>query len=351
MGFEFHWPWMAALIALPLLARLFWPRGDEAPEADEREERQTLLHPSLEQLTAGFGGTTPRTPIAGTLHAVALWALWIALTAAMMRPHWLEPHTESRSEGYDLMLAVDASHSMEALDFTVDDRQVTRMAVLKGVMDRFIANRAGDRVGLILFGSQAYTLSPLTHDLDAVRRQLAEVVPNIAGQGTAMGDAIGLGVTKLRERPEGSRVLILVADGDNTAGTIPPLEAARLAAREKIRVYAIGVGSDQQEVWIHERGQLVSRDDLGLDEGTLRGIAKLSGGAYLRATDTHALEEIYRRIDELEKSRAESRSVLIPHPLYHWPLGAALLIALALGLFPEARMRWPMDRSTGREDD
>lgn len=344
MGFEFHWPWMALLITAPLLARLFWPRGGDGGEEPEGGERQTLLHPSIAQLSAGFGGTTPRTPIAGTLHALALWALWLALTAAMMRPQWLEPHTESRGEGYDLMLAVDASHSMEALDFTVDERQVTRMAVLKGVMDRFIANRAGDRVGLILFGSHAYTVAPLTHDLDAVRRQLADVVPNIAGQGTAMGDAIGLGVAKLRERPEGSRVLILVADGDNTAGTIPPLEAARLAAREKIRVYAIGVGSDQKEVWIHEGGRLVSRDDLGLDEGTLRGIAQLSDGAYLRATDTHALEEIYRRIDQLEKSRAESRSVLIPHPLYHWPLGVALVIALLLGLFPEARLRLPVRR-------
>jgi Ca-activated chloride channel family protein len=256
-----------------------------------------------------------------------------------MRPQWLEPYTETRAEGYDLMLAVDASHSMEAMDFTVNNAQVTRMAVLKGVLNKFINNRTGDRVGLIVFGSQAYTIAPLTYDLDSVRQQLDDVVPNIAGQGTAMGDAIGLGVKKLRERPEGSRVLILVADGGNSAGTIAPIDAARLAALEGIRIYTIGVGSSLDSVQIMEFGRLVARDDLGLDEKVLRDIAGIAYGAYFRATDARALEEIYARIDELEKTRAESRMVLIPHPLYLWTLGLALLLLLGLGLFPEGRPR------------
>jgi Ca-activated chloride channel family protein len=265
--------------------------------------------------------------------------LWLLLTLTLMRPQWLEPYTETRAEGYDLMLAVDASHSMEAMDFTVNNAQVTRMAVLKGVLNKFINNRTGDRVGLIVFGSQAYTIAPLTYDLDSVRQQLDDVVPNIAGQGTAMGDAIGLGVKKLRERPEGSRVLILVADGGNSAGTIAPIDAARLAALEGIRIYTIGVGSSLDSVQIMEFGRLVARDDLGLDEKVLRDIAGIAYGAYFRATDTRALEEIYARIDELEKTRAESRMVLIPHPLYLWTLGLALLLLLGLGLFPEGRPR------------
>jgi Ca-activated chloride channel family protein len=213
------------------------------------------------------------------------------------------------------------------------------MAVLKGVLNKFIANRNGDRVGLIVFGSHAYTIAPMTYDLDGVRQQLADVVPNIAGQGTAMGDAIGLGVKKLRERPEGSRVLILVADGDNNAGTIPPLDAARLAANSGIRIYAIGVGSTQESVPITENGRLIYRDDLGMDEQVLRDIAGITNGAYFRATDSYALEEIYRRIDELEKTRAESRTVMIPHPLYPWTLGIALLLVMLLGLFPDGRAR------------
>ncbi len=338
--FSFHWPWMALLLPLPILVWLLWLRlHDEGRQEEEEARTETLLHPALQHLAESFSGHRPRGTLVGRLYALLLALLWIALTLAMMRPQWLEPYSETRIEGRDLMLAVDASHSMEALDFTVGGRQVTRMAVLKGVMDRFIANRKNDRVGLIIFGSQAYVMSPLTYDLNAVRLQLDEVVPNIAGQGTAMGDAIGLGVKKLRERPEGSRVLILIADGDNTAGSLPPLEAARFAAHEGVRIYTIGVGSDQKEVQIYEDGRLITRDDLGLDETVLRQIAALTEGGYFRATDTRALEEIYHRIDELEKTRAESRTIMIPHPLYHWPLGAGLLLLLLLGLFPDGRPR------------
>jgi Ca-activated chloride channel family protein len=330
---------MAVLLILPLLVQFLWPRTDPEKAETLAGRQETLLHPSLADLQQSFTGYRPRASISGRVHGLLLAMLWLFLTLTLMRPQWLEPYTETRAEGYDLMLAVDASHSMEALDFTVNNAQVTRMAVLKGVLNKFIANRAGDRVGLIIFGSQAYTIAPMTYDLNGVRQQLADVVPNIAGQGTAMGDAIGLGVKKLRERPEGSRVLILVADGGSNAGTIPPLDAARLAAHSGIRIYTIGVGSNMDSVQIIEKGRLVARDDLGLDEQVLREIAGVTNGAYFRATDTRALEEIYTRIDELEKTRAESRTVMIPHALYPWTLGLGLLTLLGLGLFPDGRAR------------
>jgi Ca-activated chloride channel homolog len=338
MGFEFYWPWMALLLALPLLVQWLWPRND-TEQAELTGRHDTLLHPALQQLQESFSGHRPRPSVSGRMHRLLRILLWLCLTLTLMRPQWLEPYTETRAEGYDLMLAVDTSHSMEALDFSVNNAQVTRMAVLKGVLNKFIAGRAGDRVGLLIFGSQAYTISPLTYDLDAVRRQLDEVLPNIAGQGTAMGDAIGLGVKKLRERPQGSRVMILVADGDNNEGVIPPLDAARLAAHEGIRIYVIGVGSMQESVQIIENGQLTSRDDLGMDETMLRDIAAVTSGAYFRATDASALVEIYNLIDDLEKTRAESRTVMIPHPLYQWTLGLSLLALLGLGLFPDGRPR------------
>ena len=336
--FNFQWPWMVLLLILPTL---MWLKNRDRSYAstDTQERKVTLLHPDLHNLQAAFHGERPTITFGSQVYYVLLALLWVGLTFAIMRPQWLEPHTEERSEGYDLMLAVDASHSMEALDFTVEGRQVSRMQVVKGVMGRFIEGRLDDRVGLVIFGSQAFVLSPLTVDRQAVRHLLSDLVPRIAGDGTAMGDALGLGVKKLRERPEGSRVLVLIADGENTAGTIPPLEAARLAAREGIRIYAIGVGSDQEEVPIMEGGRLVTRDDLGFDEEVMRRIASATGGAYFRGTDTSALETIYQRIDELEKSKAESRTVMIPHPLFRWPLGLALLALLALGLFPGARLR------------
>lgn len=339
MGFEFHWPWMAVLLIVPFLVRFLWPRAESEQDDTLAGRQETLLHPSLEYLQESYTGHRPRASISGRIHGLLLALLWLLLTLTLMRPQWMEPYTETRAEGYDLLIAMDASHSMEAMDFTANNAQVTRMAVLKGVLNKFIANRAGDRVGLIIFGSQAYTVAPMTYDLNGVRQQLADVIPNIAGQGTAMGDAIGLGVKKLRERPEGSRVLILVADGGNTAGTIPPLVAARMAAQSGIRIYSIGVGSTRESVPIMESGRMIYRDDLGLDEKVLRDIAGITNGAYFRATDTTALEEIYRRIDDLEKTRAESRTIMIPHPLYPWTLGLGLLILLGLGLFPEGRAR------------
>lgn len=336
--FRFQWPWMVLLLLVPALHWLL-SRGRAYASADTRERRVTLLHPALHTLQGAFETRHPAMSRGTLIYYLLLSLLWLSLTGAMMRPQWLEVHTEQRAEGYDLMLAVDASHSMEALDFSVEGQQVSRMQVVKGVMGRFIEAREGDRVGLIIFGSQSFVLSPLTLDRQAVRRLLDDLVPRIAGDGTAMGDALGLGVKKLRERAQGSRVLVLIADGENTAGIIPPLEAARLAAAEGVRIYAIGVGSDREEVPIMENGRLVVRDDLGFDEAVMRRIANATGGAYFRATDTRALESIYRRIDELEKSEAETRSVLIPHPLYRWPLGLACLVLLMLGVFPGARVR------------
>ena len=335
---DFAWPWMGLLLIVPVSMWLL--NHDRAyTSTDTRERKVTLLHPDLHNLQAAFHTQRPATSIGTRIYYLLLALLWIGLTLALMRPQWLESHTEERSEGYDLMLAVDASHSMEALDFTLAGRQVSRMQVVKGVMGRFIEGRQDDRVGLIIFGSQAFVLSPLTMDRQAVRHLLDNLVPRIAGDGTAMGDAIGLGIKKLRERPPGSRVLVLIADGENTAGIIPPQAAAQLAALEGIRIYAIGVGSDRKEVPIMENGRLVTRDDLGFEEDVMRRIAEATDGAYFRGTDTSALESIYRRIDELEKSRAESRTVMIPHPLYRWPLALALLALLALGLFPGARAR------------
>lgn len=347
--FEFHWPWLALLLPLPLLVRLIWPRlTDTTDEQPNEGRRTTLLHPSIQKLESSFKAHRPGRDISGWLHALLLALLWTSLTLAAMRPQWLEPHTEQKSEGYDLMLAVDTSRSMTALDFSRNNQPVSRMAVVKGVMGRFIEGREGDRVGLVIFGNQAFIQSPLTFDLRAVQGILKTIEPGMAGAATAMGDAIGLSIKKLRERPEGSRVLLLITDGENTAGLIPPLEAARLAAREGVRVYAVGVGSNKDEVMIlGSDGQYRMESDIGMDEDALKRIAELTGGAYFRATNTSALEQIYQRIDALEKTEAESRTILIPRPLYRWPLGAALLLLLILGLFPEGRMRLPAGGVSG----
>ncbi|MEJ1297951.1 MAG: VWA domain-containing protein [Candidatus Sedimenticola sp. (ex Thyasira tokunagai)] len=341
--FEFYWPWLALLLPLPLLARLLWPRFVDPSQSQPIEgHRTTLLHPSIKRLQESFSGRRQGINLNGRLRPLLLTLLWCTLTLALMRPQWLQPHSEMRSEGYDLMLAVDSSRSMTALDFSRKDQPVSRMAVVKGVMTQFIQNRGGDRVGLIIFGNQAFVQSPLTFDLNAVAGILDTVSPGMAGDATAMGDAIGLSVKKLRKRPEGSRVLLLVTDGENTAGLIPPLEAAQLAAREGVRIYTIGVGSNKSSVMIRGTdGRYREEAEIGMDEKTLKKIAEQTGGDYFRATNTDALEKIYQHINTLEKSEAETRTILIPTPLYRWPLAGALLTLLLLGLFPEGRMRLP----------
>ncbi|HAJ91695.1 MAG TPA: VWA domain-containing protein, partial [Gammaproteobacteria bacterium] len=236
--------------------------------------------------------------------------------------------------------------SMEALDFTVGGRQVTRMAVIKGVIGRFIKARDGDRIGLVVFGDQAFVLSPMTLDNQAAYKLVDNIVSRMAGDGTAIGDAIGLAVKKLRDRPEGSRILILVTDGENTEGSLPPKLAAQLAAHEGIRIYTIGVGS-KGLVPFMEDGR-VTQVKMEIDEELLTEVAGITGGEYFRATDTSALEQIYQRIDALEKTQAEARTAMIPRPLYRWPLGLALLALLLLGLFPDGIPRaWLTGRAHG----
>ncbi|MGB5607126.1 MAG: VWA domain-containing protein [Gammaproteobacteria bacterium] len=344
--FSFHWPWFALLLPLPLLIWRFWPRPHGATDAYTHGDSSTLLHPALGRLASTFVAARSLTHAGSRLQVILLALLWIALVGALMQPQWLEPYTEVHTEGYDLMLAVDTSRSMEALDFTVDGRQVTRMAVIKGVLGRFIKARDGDRIGVVVFGSQVYVLSPMTLDIQAVHDLVGSIVARMAGDGTAIGDAMGLAVKKLRERPEGSRVLVLVTDGENTEGSLPPRLAARLAAREGIRVYTIGVGSMGLVPFI-ENGRL-TQQKMEIDEVLLKQIAALTGGAYFRATDTDALESIYQQIDALEKTQAESRSVMIPRPLYRWPLGVALLMLFVLGLFPDGIPRiWLTGRAHG----
>jgi Ca-activated chloride channel family protein len=331
--FHFEWPWMAILLLLPLVARRYWPRQG-APTGNAEPGRPTLLHPALAALAESFGAITKRRPFARSWRWLLLASVWTFLVLAMMRPQWLQQHTEIESRGYDLMLAIDGSRSMEAMDFTVNGQRVTRMAVVKGVLGRFIDERRGDRIGLILFGDQAHVMAPLTLDGSAIRALLDKAVARMAGDATAIGDAIGLAVKKLREQPEGSRVLILVTDGENTSGSLPPRLAAQLAAAHQIRIYTIGVGTTGP-VPIFKDGRL-TRERMDIDESLLRDVAGIAQGAYFRATDTRALEEIYQRIDALEKTEAKSRSLWVPEPLYRWPLGMALLGLLCLGVLPGA---------------
>jgi len=227
------------------------------------------------------------------------------------------------------MLAVDLSGSMKRRDMQVEKDWVTRLDVVKRVAGEFIERRDGDRIGLILFGTRAYLQAPLTFDRPTVRTLLQESVIGLAGEQTAIGDAIGLGVKRLRERPAENRVLILLTDGANTAGEVHPMDAARFAAKLGLKIYTIGVGAD---VAMMRRlyGSVRVNPSADLDEPTLAAIARATGGRYFRARQTNELVEIYRTLDELEPVISDDEQFRPTIELFYWPLGLALLLAVGL---------------------
>lgn len=319
---QFAWPWVVLLLPLPWLVRAGLTPVDAARGA-------ALRVPFLDEL-------------ARARHEYALrrnrWPLWLAaltwilIVLAGTRPQWLGDPVALPVSGRDLMLAVDLSESMRQTDFEIGGRQVNRLTATKAVADEFIARRTGDRIGLILFGEQAYLQTPLTFDRDTVRTLLLEAQLGLAGRATAIGDAIGLAVKRLRDRPESNRVVILLTDGANTAGEVEPLQAAELAREEGLRVYTIGIGAEAMVV----RGLLGPRridPSADLDERTLTAIAELTGGQYFRARDTAELERIYGLLDELEPIEQDPETFRPVAALYYWPLGAAALLAAVLFVF------------------
>jgi Ca-activated chloride channel family protein len=249
---------------------------------------------------------------------------WVFLIFALTRPQWLGEPLEQSISGRDLMLAVDLSASMQEQDFILNKEAVDRLTAIKSIATNFIERRTGDRIGLILFGSQAYLQTPLTFDRKTVTTLLNESAIGLAGDNTAIGDAIGLAVKRLRNESSNSRVLILLTDGANTAGEVSPLKAAELAAANHLKIYTIGIGADEMLVggFFGYRKVNPSAD---LDEKMLLKIAESTGGYYYRAKNLDELNNIYMRLDELEPVEKEKHYFRPRKELYSFPLGAALL--------------------------
>lgn len=326
---EFAWPWMLILMPLPWLVRQLLQPAAGTGEA-------ALRVPFLKEL--------PAVSASGQVRARAPWPLWLALIAwfllilSAMRPQWLGEQVQIPVSGRDLLLVVDLSESMQQDDFYIRGQRVDRLTATKWVAGEFIERRAGDRIGLILFGERAYLQAPLTFDRDTVRTLLYEAAIGLAGRSTAIGDAIGLAIKRLRKKVDTDRIVILVTDGANTAGNVFPLEAAELAAREGLKIYTIGIGADEDIIrsLFGNRRYNPSRD---LDEATLKAIAEVTGGRYFRARDTEELEKIYSLLDELEPIEKDLQQFRPRTALYYWPLAMAVMIALLLFVL-KMRGRW-----------
>jgi len=313
---EFAWPLAALALALPWLALRFLPRA--APLATP------LRVPFLGEARAWSQAGARARPRPRFLLALAAWAL---LVAAACRPQWVGEPVGVPASGRSMLLALDVSASMRMAALGPE----LGLEVMRRTAREFVAARAGDRIGLIVFGSKAYVQAPLTFDLRAVAEMVDETFIGLAGEGTALGDAIALGVARLRAMQRDERVLLLLTDGSSTDGTVTVADAARLARHHGVRVHAIGIGAP--------RTGLDLRPGEGLDEDALKLVAAESGGRYFRAGDRAALEHIYEALEAIEPTALDERHYRPSAELYPWPLAAALALALAalLGGWREVR--------------
>jgi len=315
------WPWLLALLPLPWLTYRFLPRAT-------REE--TPLHvPFYDQLT-DLGMQEETAPGRSRRARLLLLALtWVLLLLAAARPQWVGEPVRLPVSGRDLLLAVDISGSMAQEDMILHGEPLSRIQLVKKVANEFIDQRIGDRIGLLLFGTQAYVQVPLTFDRQTVKSLFNEAQIGFAGKKTSLGDAIGLAVKRLRERPAPSRVLLLLTDGANTAGKVEPLQAAKLAAQAGVTIYTIGVGADEVMIRTFFGTRRVN-PSADLDEETLGKIAELTKGRYFRARSSEELEKIYQLIDKLEPVADATETFRPRKALYHWPLAGALAVSFLL---------------------
>ena len=315
--FQLEWP--LVLLALPLPALVYF-----MSTARGQLQQAALQVPVLEDFRLEQTGIVQITPRRWRQWLMVL--AWTLLVFAASRPQWLGDAIAIPVSGRDLMLAVDLSDSMRTGDFVIEGEQVNRLQATKDVASQFIERRHGDRLGLILFGTQAYLQAPLTFDSDTVNRLLQESAIGLAGERTAIGDAIGLAIKRLDLESDNSKVLVLMTDGANTAGEVTPLKAAQIAADRGLRIYTIGIGADEQieTTWF---GLRRSNPSAQLDEESLRQIAALSGGRYFRARDSEALARIYEILDELEPVQRDLENLRPVVALFVWPLAGALLLA------------------------
>ena len=315
---EFQWQNVLYLTALPLLIWLL--------PSIKQSSITTVKVPFFTNFWQSLTNINEQTKWWLNLLAIISW---LSFVIAAAKPIWVGDAIALPVEGRDLMLAVDVSGSMQETDMKIKGREVDRLTMIKFVAGDFIERRKGDRIGLILFGQQAYLQTPLTFDRKTVNILLSESIIGIAGKATAIGDAIGLAVKRVRQTTDNNRILILLTDGQNTAGEIQPLKAAELAAQEGLKVYTIGIGADE----VYRRTLLGNRrinPSLDLDESTLKKIAEMTGGRYFRARNTKDLNNIYEMLDELEPLAKEDQFYRPTQSLFFWPLGFSMLLLLTV---------------------
>jgi len=319
--FKIASPWIVLLLPLPFLVRWLLP-------AVKQQISSALKMPAFNAIQSMLSDKVTR-PLGSRMNFFLALLAWCLLLLAVSGPEWLGKPIALPRSGRNIMLAIDLSGSMKIPDMKLHGQAVNRLQVIKAVAGKFIKQRVGDRIGLILFGTRAYLQTPLTFDRKTALAMMDDASIGLPGQRTAIGDAMGLAIKRLKKYPKQSRVLILLTDGQNNAGAVSPLTAAKVAANIGIRIYTIGLGSDRLLVPSFFGPRAVN-PSAALDEKTLRQIAKRTGGLYFRAKDSQSLKRIYADLNQLEPVQS-TKSVFRPvKPLYPWPLALALLLYILL---------------------
>ncbi len=306
----FEHPWAFALLPLPLLARWLIPA-----RSDRRVAVRVPFMSTLQELSKSGLPVSQRH--ARLWRNLLLVTLWVLVIASLARPQWLQPPETREQPTRDLLLLVDLSGSMEHMDFkNVSGETVDRLTAVKEVLAEFLQRRKGDRVGLIVFGDAAFVQSPFTPDLELTRQLLEQVQVRMAGPRTALGDAMGLGITLFENSDLPTKTIIALTDGNDTASAVPPEKAADVAADRGITIHTIAVGDP------------ASVGEEKIDEAALRGVARKTGGEFFKASDRDQLATIYTRLDELETVSVETITHRSQVQLFWIPLAVGLLLSL-----------------------
>ncbi|MDQ6978352.1 MAG: VWA domain-containing protein [Ghiorsea sp.] len=327
-AFTFVWLWMFALLPLPWLVRRILPAKSDVQQGG-------LYIPFADDIKQANSADRPQQTHAWKY--LLLWLVWLLLIIAAARPQWVGEPVDVARSGRDLMLAIDLSGSMQEQDFELSGRRVDRLTATKVIASDFIKQREGDRIGLILFGSQAYLQAPLTFDRKTVNQFLSEAVIGLAGKKTAIGDAIGLAVKRLKDvKNTNDLVLILLTDGENTAGALKPEEAVVLAKEIGLRIHTVGIGASAMRVSSFFGSQVIN-PSADLDETMLKHIAESTGGRYFRAHDTQEMAQIYAVIDKLEPVKRDAEKFRPVRALFVYPLTVSFALLMLLLWW---RARW-----------
>lgn len=310
--YELAYPWVLALLPLPILTWRFLPAY--------REREASVRTPFLDAMSEATGTEPRRGGVVlrlNLLQVVLAPVVWACLVVGLARPQIAEPPIVKTESARDLMLAVDLSGSMDISDmFDADGDRVSRLAATIEVIDGFIDRREGDRIGMVVFGTEAFVQAPFTTDHDLVRSQLGQVEAGMAGPQTVIGDGIGLSIRAFEASEADDKVLVLLTDGADTGSKVPPAKAASIAADAGITIHAIAMGDP------------AATGAAALDLEITEAIAEATGGEAFLAEDRETLEEIYRQIDALTPEELETTTYRPTRPLFHWPLGAALVLIL-----------------------